>query len=240
MAERIQVHSRRFSPFVFLAVIFAVFVVAVAIAAGYLYNENRKLKAQLPQSKQEQEKELKAVLPPLKKLMDVPDENPSIATVIDKEKIKNQPFFAKAENGDKLVIFESSRKAVLFRPSSGKIVNFDVFVVNPSANTQPQANVSGQPQPTGTPVRIAIYNGTGQAGAASATEKKLKEAVPNLNITTGDAKERNYEKTLVIDVSKKIANGANEVAQFLGGTVSELPQGETPPDVDILVIIGKT
>jgi hypothetical protein len=56
-------------------------------------------------------------------LVSLPEgETPTIATVTDVEKLRTQTFFAKAENGDRVLIFSKARKAYLYRPSTNKIV----------------------------------------------------------------------------------------------------------------------
>ena len=56
-------------------------------------------------------------------LMELPkDEAPTIATVMDKEKVKDQPFFTNAVNGDKVLLYVTAKKAILYRPSINKIV----------------------------------------------------------------------------------------------------------------------
>lgn len=60
----------------------------------------------------------------LSQVMVVPDDsNPVLATVSDKDKLKGQPFFEDAENGDEVIIFPASMKAVLYRPATHKIVD---------------------------------------------------------------------------------------------------------------------
>ena len=57
------------------------------------------------------------------KLMTLPtDEAPSVATVTDSTKLAGQPFFAKAQDGDKVLIFTNAKQAILYRPSTDKIV----------------------------------------------------------------------------------------------------------------------
>ena len=51
-----------------------------------------------------------------------PGETPTVATVIDANGLKNQAFFAKAANGDRVLIFVQAQKAYLYRPSTNKII----------------------------------------------------------------------------------------------------------------------
>lgn len=63
------------------------------------------------------------------KLIELPsDEQPKIISVSNKEKLAGQLFFLNAENGDKVLIFPKSGKAILYRPSENKII--EVAVVN--------------------------------------------------------------------------------------------------------------
>lgn len=57
------------------------------------------------------------------KLIELPsDEVPTIATVVDIEKVKSQAFFTNAQNGDKVLLYAKSSKAILYRPSAKKII----------------------------------------------------------------------------------------------------------------------
>lgn len=51
------------------------------------------------------------------------DETPTIATVSDREKLNDQPFFKDSKNDDKLLIYTNAKQAIIYRPSENKIIN---------------------------------------------------------------------------------------------------------------------
>jgi len=50
------------------------------------------------------------------------DEKPTVATVSDPKKLLGQPFFDRAEEGFKVLIYARSGKAILYDPKQDKIV----------------------------------------------------------------------------------------------------------------------
>jgi hypothetical protein len=69
------------------------------------------------------EKEIESLTATIGKFMELPKgEKPTLATVTDRAKLKGQEFFANAENGDKLLVYSKAGKAILYRPSTGKII----------------------------------------------------------------------------------------------------------------------
>ena len=57
------------------------------------------------------------------KLITLPtDEQPAVATVTDLSQLKSQPFFANALVGDKVLIYAKAKEAILYRPSTDKII----------------------------------------------------------------------------------------------------------------------
>ncbi|CAN5154175.1 hypothetical protein BH11PAT3_BH11PAT3_2920 [soil metagenome] len=57
------------------------------------------------------------------RLVDLPQgETPTIATVTDLKPLGSQEFFKDAQIGDKLLLFTRSKRAILYRPSTKKII----------------------------------------------------------------------------------------------------------------------
>lgn len=74
-------------------------------------------------SPQQSQRELQEVVNKVGKLIVLPqDETPTLATVSDPEKLKDQKFFSNAKTGDKVLIYSRSQKAILYSPSLNKII----------------------------------------------------------------------------------------------------------------------
>lgn len=108
--------------------LFWVVTIIAFIAIGgsiYLYKQVRNLKnSQNPQANYiAQEKEQNELKKKIGKLINLPDEKPTVANVTDREKLKDQPFFKDAENGDRLLIFPAAKKAIIYRESENRLIN---------------------------------------------------------------------------------------------------------------------
>lgn len=166
------------------------------------------------------------------RLMTLPgDEVPTIATVIDKEKLKDQSFFANAQNGDKVLVYVKAKKAILYRPNTDKIVE-----VGPVNTDQTAEGVSAN-------VKIAYLNGSvsGNTDTMVATaEAKVKEKINNSETASKANAKGTYTKTVIIDLSGgTYADVVQQLASVLGGEVATLPASETKPDANILIILAQ-
>lgn len=99
-------------------------LILVALAAGfgtyYFYTKYQTLKKNPDIITKE---ETQALTDKVGTFLQLPNnETPTIATVMDKEKVKDQPFFTNAENGDKVLLYVNAKKAILFRPSTNKVI----------------------------------------------------------------------------------------------------------------------
>lgn len=79
-------------------------------------------------------------------LIEVPtDEAPTIATVKDVGQLKNQPFYAKAQNGDRVLFYANAKKAILYRPSAKKIIEVATLNITNTQTQQPSQTGTAQP-----------------------------------------------------------------------------------------------
>ena len=162
-------------------------------------------------------------------------EEPTLATVSDKNKLNDQEFFKRAENGDKVLIYTKAKKAILYRPSANKII--EVAPVN-LGNTQ-VATATATVTPTLKTYNIVLYNGTTTVGLTATVQQDLYSKTKEFNVVDRDnAFSNTYSDTLVIDFIGN-ATVAKNLVDFVGGRIASLPDGEKKPEnADFLVILG--
>jgi len=219
-------------------------VLGLAGAAGFFYFQSRSLEAQKNKT------ELEIYLEKIGAVVVLPEgEEPTLATVSDKEKLKEQSFFASAENGDKVLIFSQAQKIILFRPSIDKIVEVaslgsslekDNSEVAQKEEVAPETQVLGEEVKNAPvePATVVIWNGTNLRGLAGKVKETLADTENVSVVKTGNAKGM-YEKTLVVDLSGKNGEVATKLAETVQGEVGILPESELKPEADILIIVGK-
>jgi hypothetical protein len=198
-------------------------VIAIAAVAISIYSV-----VQLQNAKKNPQKliqqETKSLIEAVSKHIDVPrDEEPTVATVNDKDKLKDQPFFNNAQNGDKVLVFTKAKKAIIFRESEDRLINVGPLSIDQGAQ-----------------VGVAVLGAGGnvQAATKTITDKLGTAAVISFS---GDAKNKNeVSKTTVVDVSGTNGEAAKQIASALGGEVAaKLPSGETTPPNTAIVVIYK-
>lgn len=230
-----------------LIVVIVILIVAL-IPAYYYYNQYKQAQMLLQNPSASANAEAQQLVVKVGNLIELPTgETPTIATVSDVTKLENQPFFAHAQNGDKVLIFNNAKELFLFRPSENKIISVATLnTINATLPSIPAQTVSvtpvaptPSPTPTPAPISVAVYNGTNISGLAAKAGSKITTSLPNATIAeTGDTK-GNYAKTIVVDVSGNNAAAATQIANLFGATVSSsIPAGEIKPSTQILVIVG--
>ena len=184
--------------------------------------------------------EVEIIMKRISEVFLLPSEIPTVATISDKEKLKGQAFFDKAENGDKLLLFTNSNLAILYRDSIKKIIEISQISV---ANS-PQIEMAPTIVPTETlkedlKIKVALYNGSQKVGQTTKFEKEILEKVGNFEVIKKIDAKNNYEKSLVVDISGNYSEVAKSLAEKIDGEIAPLPEGEINIETDLLIIIGE-
>lgn len=116
-----------------------VLVVALGAAGFFYYRYQQEMKAK-PAN------EIRALVHTLSRIIELPAEEPTLATVTDPSKLADQPFFKTAQAGDKVLIFTTARKAILYRPGTDKIIDVaPIQTVTAPATATPPPPTSPSP-----------------------------------------------------------------------------------------------
>lgn len=132
----------------FLGPVLIILVLLFAGIAAYFYSQYSALKAD---PAKDAKAEVDKVVAEVGKLIVLPDEQPTIATVTDVEKLKDQAFFSKAKNGDKVLIYTEAKKAVLYDPINHKIVEVAPINIGNSTGVTPRTPNSAPATSASTP-----------------------------------------------------------------------------------------
>ena len=110
-------------------------------AAAYFYNQ-----LQVDSEVQVQE-EVDQLVKRVGKLFLLPeDERPTVATISDIERLREQPFFARGKNGDRVLIYTSARKAILYDPVANKIVEVAPLTIGTGEEIPPPPEPEAEPE----------------------------------------------------------------------------------------------
>ncbi len=98
-------------------------IVGLLIIAGIFTGGGYYVAMRKADTSGDSQKELDQTIKSISKLMILPeDETPTLATVTDPKKLEGQPFFARAQTGDKILIYSNIKKVILYSPSMNKII----------------------------------------------------------------------------------------------------------------------
>jgi hypothetical protein len=129
-----------------LGIVAVVVILAGGAGAYYLYTQNMSLQSKVRELQSDPkvvaQQEVKNTVEMVAKVVALPEgEDPVVATVTDKAKLKDQTFFAKAENGDKVLIYAKAKRIYLFRPSESKLLEAAPLNIGtqPAASEKPKA-----------------------------------------------------------------------------------------------------
>ncbi len=204
-----------------------VLIVVVAIVglvtAGYYYLQFYKSQNELkflkdnPQIVQISEQDAaKQIISEVGKLMQLPEnEQAIVATINDKDKFSSQPFFTQAKNGDKILIYPKTNKAILYDPITKKVL--DVSTIN-----------LGTPSAEASMPKIVIKVGTQSAQLVNQLESELEQSLKNDSLVSREKIGKSDRKESLIYLSdpkfKSLADSAAKKYQLT--PIFKLPSEE--------------
>ena len=120
---------------------FAVLIVITAVSLVTAIRQSNKVKSlQMSAVAQggQSPADIQKIVSEVSKHIVLPEtETPTMAMVSDLSKLKGQPFFERTELGDIVLIYGTSRRAVLWRPSAQKIIEVSAINISvPPAATE--------------------------------------------------------------------------------------------------------
>lgn len=177
----------------------------------------------------EGEREVQRIILKIEGKVNLPNGAPGLATVSDSSKINRGGVLAEAKNGDKILLYYAAGKAILYRPSVEKVIAIGPIVLDASA---------GQVKDT----KVLVRNGSGDKKKLDSALNLLKERYSEADIAKPEEASRSdFPKTIVIDLTEKEEKTefVGAMIELLGAQRGILPQGESKPNADVLVIIGK-
>lgn len=215
------------------ALLFLGFVALVLLAGAGVYAYLVYIQPQ--QSTSQDEKVVDdSLVAKIGNLIELPDEEPTIATVSDVTQLKDQEFFANAQNGDKVLIFQKSGKAILYRPSTEKIIEVGPVTIELPTNTATSSATIAMP------LGVVLYNGSTVVGITQTVEDQITETYEKIEVLERENAKGNYDETIVVDLTRQRASDAQLLADLIGGKVGQLPDTEASPEAEILIIVGES
>jgi hypothetical protein len=121
-------------------ILFILIILAVLGGGGYYWYKNSNISftatsTTTPKSVKSEAEETRDLVAKVGKLLVLPaGEVPTVATVSDPEKLRAEPFFAKAKTGDKVLIYSQAKKAILYDPVANLILEVAPLNINENGN----------------------------------------------------------------------------------------------------------
>lgn len=106
-----------------LLIVILVLLLGIGLLAyGYIHTKNQLEAAKNPSNSGKTE--IQQIQNQISRAVSLPNETPTLATVSDATKLKSQVFFKDAQNGDKVLIYQHAGTAILYRPSTKKVIEY--------------------------------------------------------------------------------------------------------------------
>lgn len=117
-----DIKQKKFPEFKKHWIVIILVVLVLGVAALYYYKQYEQAKNLLQNPSDSVNAQMNQLVDRVGKLIVLPSEQPTLATVSDITKLQDQPFFIHAQNGDKVLLYSKANIAILYRPSINKII----------------------------------------------------------------------------------------------------------------------
>ncbi len=181
------------------------FLVSVA-----LYKEKNK-KISLEDIETLQKEQIDNVLTEISKHMVLPkDEQPTVATITNVDELKKQmPFFDKAQNGFKVVVYKE--KAILFDPTNKLIIDVAPVIQQKEGELQQKAEISSE-------------NNNGNESLNAETEKNQKGNEENKE-NTENMDDSDVEKDMItVELSDNMPINVRDEGSLEGKRITKIKE----------------
>lgn len=122
--------------------IFGALLLFLLVGLIVVINDRNQLKGKVDQLNvpTQAQDETQQLVNHLSQFMELPtDEEPTLATVSNVEELQSQVFFKNAQNNDKVLLYAKSGKAILYRPSTKKVIEVSALA---TGSAQPNGNTN--------------------------------------------------------------------------------------------------
>jgi hypothetical protein len=241
MSEQLEWDKKR----IILVVVIVLIIAATGAPSFYFYSRYKSAQNALKTAATSSSSEVKALVEKIGQHILLPDgEDPTVATISDIEKLKNQPFFAHAKNGDKVLVYAKAKKAFLYDTIAEKVIEVGPIVVpTPSTDVlgDSVASISASTNDKrAEPLTVALYNGTQTENMTLSVSLQLKAKDPTIQVVDRENAQKNtYTKTQVLNINPSKKDQLERLAKLLSAEIVATVSGEKiPTSSDFLVIIG--
>ena len=129
---------------------FTIFLISIMALGGvlssfYFYRKYKATEQLFRDINAVSQLDMKNLVEKVGKLIKLPeDELPTVATITDLERLKEQEFFTKAKVGDKVLLYPQAKKAFLYDPLDNVILEVGPLVIPTATPAIVQATQSGE------------------------------------------------------------------------------------------------
>jgi hypothetical protein len=225
-----------------------ILLVVSAAGAGYFYYRYDTVQSEYENFKNDPRaiarEDVLALIEKVGRLTTLPEgESPTIATVNDAELLSAQPFFKNAKVGDRILIYSESKRAILYRPDTDKIIEFanlNLTSRDGIGKNVVKGDVAGKADEVKEPLKLAVYNSTQESGLTVRVTDHIGKTLTEFEFETVDRGNAvgSYETTLVVVLNADYTTEAASLANALNAAVEDLPEEEDVPEADVLVIVA--